>query len=144
MSKVSTSSVVSVPSASIWDRKASSSVSCRSVHAWAAVPIVGMPQRRPAARLLVAVNPAMYAARAAAIAESSPARREPISARGRSPAATLIRAAADAIAESWLSTDRTRVSSTTASANVPSTVRIGEPGKYSSPSRYPVSVPVKR
>ena len=85
--------------------------------------------------MLVAPNPAMKAARAAATAESSPARREPISARGRSPAAMLMRAAAVATAESWLSTLSARVSSTTASANVPSTVRMGEPGKYSSPSR---------
>ena len=94
-----------------------------------------MPQRRPASRLLVAPNPVMYAARAAATADCSPARREPISASGRSPAAMLIRAAAVATAESWFSTLRASVSSTTASANVPSIVRIGEPGKYSSPSR---------
>ena len=64
--------------------------------------MVGMPQLRPASRLLVASNPAMNAARAAATAECSPARREPISASGRVPAATLMRAAAVATAESWL------------------------------------------
>ena len=53
----------------------------------------------------------------------------------------LMRAAAVAIAESWLSTDRASVSRMTASANEPSTVSTGEPGKYSSPSRYPVTVP---
>ncbi len=42
----------------------------------------------------------MYAARAAATAERSPVRREPISASGRSPAADTMRAAADATAES--------------------------------------------
>lgn len=77
----------------------------------------------------MAPKPAMYAARAAATAESSPARRDPISASGRSPAATDMRAAAVAIAESWLSTDSTSVSRMTASANVPSTVNSGEPGK---------------
>ncbi len=100
MSYVSISRVVPAPSASICERNASSSVSCSSVHACAAVPMVGTPQRRPASRLLVAENPAMYAARAAATAASSLARREPISASGRSPAATLMRAAAVATAES--------------------------------------------
>jgi hypothetical protein len=47
----------------------------------------------------------------------------------------LMRAAALATAESWLRMLRARVSSTTASAKVPSTVRTGDPGKYSSPSR---------
>ena len=41
----------------------------------------------------------------------------------------IIRAAALAIAESWLRIDRISVSSTTASAKVPRTVRIGELGK---------------
>jgi hypothetical protein len=40
-----------------------------------------------------------------------------------------IRDAADAIAQSWLRMDRDMVSSSTASANVPSTTRMGEPGK---------------
>ena len=43
-------------------------------------------------------------------------------------------AAARAIALSWLSTDRTRVSSTTHSANPPRMLSTGEPGKNSSPS----------
>ena len=47
-------------------------------------------------------NPATYAARAAATAASSWVRREPISMHGRSPATSVIRDAADAIAESWL------------------------------------------
>ena len=47
-------------------------------------------------------KPATYAARAAATAASSWVRREPISMHGRSPAAIVIRDAADAIAESWL------------------------------------------
>ena len=79
-------------------------------------------------------KPARYAARAAATAASSWVRREPISISGRPPAAVTIRAAAEAIAQSWLSTDRTSVSSSTASANVPVTVSTGEPGKNSSPS----------
>ena len=54
---------------------------------------------------------------------------------GRPPAALTIRApAAEAIAQSWLRTDSASVSSSTASAKVPRTVRTGEPGKYSSPS----------
>ncbi len=47
-------------------------------------------------------KPAMYAARAQATAASSWVRREPISMHGRSPAACVIREAAEAIAESWL------------------------------------------
>ena len=50
-------------------------------------------------------KPATYAARAAATAASSWVRREPISMHGRSPAAQVIRDAADAIAESWLRID---------------------------------------
>ena len=53
---------------------------------------------------------------------------------GRPAAAVTMRAAADATALSWLRIDNASVSSMTASANVPLTVRIGEPGKYSSPS----------
>ena len=62
-------------------------------------------------------------------------RREPISMIGRPSAAVTIRAAADAIAESEFMIDRITVSRTTHSANVPRTVRIGEYGKYRSPSR---------
>jgi hypothetical protein len=40
-----------------------------------------------------------------------------------------MREAAEAIALSWFRTDSTSVSSSTASANVASTTRIGEPGK---------------
>ena len=105
------------------------------MNACAAVPAVGMPYCRDAARLDVDAKPARYAARADATAACSCVRREPISMIGRPPAATTIRAAADAIALSWLRIDSTSVSSTTASANVPVTVRIGEYGKYSSPSR---------
>ena len=53
---------------------------------------------------------------------------------GRPAAAVTIRAAAEATALSWLRIDSASVSSSTRSANVPATVRIGEPGKYSSPS----------
>ena len=97
---MSTSSVVPVPRLATWAANASSSVGNSSVKAWAAVPIVGTPQRRPASRFEVAPNPAMKAARAAATAECSPVRRDPISARGRPPAAETIRAAAEATAES--------------------------------------------
>jgi hypothetical protein len=71
----------------------------------------------------------MYAARAAATAACSCVRREPISMQGRVPAALLIREAAAATALSWLSTDRTRVSSSTASAKPASTTSSGEYGK---------------
>ena len=74
-------------------------------------------------------KPAMYAARAEATAAHSWVRREPISMQGRPSAAAVIRLAAPATALSWLRIDRTRVSSRTASAKVPSTTRIGEPGK---------------
>ena len=63
--------------------------------------------------------------------------------RVRPRATSLIRAAADAIAQSWLSTESSTVSWTTHSAKVPSTVRTGEYGKKSSPSRYPVTSPLK-
>ena len=53
---------------------------------------------------------------------------------GRPRAAVTIRAAAAAIALSKLRTDSISVSSTTHSAKPPETVRIGEPGKNSSPS----------
>ena len=49
----------------------------------------------------------MTAARAAAAAASSCVRREPISMQGRPPAALIIREAAEAMALSWFSTDRT-------------------------------------
>ena len=71
-------------------------------------------------------KPATYAARAAATAASSWVRREPISMHGRSPAAHVIREAAEAIAESWLRIDSSSVSSTTASAKVDSTTISGE------------------
>ncbi len=144
MSYVSTSRVVPLPRASSCDRNAASSESCSSVKACAAVPIVGMPHVRPASRLLVAPNPAMYAARAAATAFHSPVRREPISASGRWSAADTMRAAALAIALSALKMLSARVSRTTASAKVPSICRTGEFGKNTSPSRYARMLPVKR
>jgi hypothetical protein len=61
-------------------------------------------------------------------------RREPISISGRSSAALTIRAAAEAMAVSWLKIDSASVSSTTHSPNVPCTETTGEPGKYNSPS----------
>ena len=45
-----------------------------------------------------------------------------------------MRAAAEATAESWLRTESSRVSSSTVSANVPSTTMTGDDGKYISPS----------
>ena len=45
-----------------------------------------------------------------------------------------MRAAAEATAQSWLSTESITVSSTTHSAKLPVTVRTGEYGKNSSPS----------
>ena len=74
-------------------------------------------------------KPPTYAERAAATAASSWVRRAPISIRGRLPAATDIREAAAATAESWLRIESITVSRTTASAKVPSTRMIGEPGK---------------
>ncbi|MEL4164068.1 hypothetical protein MTQ16_04105 [Corynebacterium bovis] len=81
------------------------------------------------------MNPARYAAREADTAAYSWVRREPISMIGRPAAAVTMRAAAEATAESWLRIDRMTVSRMTHSANVPRTVRMGEWGKYSSPSR---------
>ena len=51
-------------------------------------------------------KPAMMAARAAATADSSWVRREPISTQGRLPAAVIMREAAEAIALSWLRIER--------------------------------------
>ncbi len=48
---------------------------------------------------------------------------------GRPTAAVTIREPAEATAQSWLKTESAIVSSTTASANVLSTIKIGEPGK---------------
>ena len=61
---------------------------------------------------------------------------------GREPAAAVIRLAAAATALSWLSTLSTTVSSSTASAKVPSTTSTGEPGKNASPSAYPHTDPL--
>ncbi|GMA85889.1 hypothetical protein GCM10025868_11390 [Angustibacter aerolatus] len=97
--------------------------------ACALVPDVGTPYRRPASRLLVEPNPATYAARAAATAASSWVRRDPISMHGRPSAAAVIRLAAAATALSWFSTLSTSVSSSTASANDPSTASTGEFGR---------------
>ena len=68
----------------------------------------------------------MIAARAAATADSSWVRREPISMQGRDPAEAIMREAAEAMAESWFSAERMKVSSTQASANVDSTIITGE------------------
>jgi len=57
-----------------------------------------------------------------------------MSSSGRPPAAMTIRAAAEAMALSWLSTDRTSVSSSSPSPKAASTVSTGEPGKNVSPS----------
>jgi hypothetical protein len=65
-----------------------------------------MPYRSPASRFEVLSKPAMTAARAAAVADSSWVRLEPISMQGRPPAAVIIREAAEAMALSWLSTER--------------------------------------
>ena len=123
------------PIASICARNAASSLSCSSVNACAAVPIVGTPQRRPASRFEVAPKPAIHAARADETAACSCVRRDPISASGRVPAADTMRAAAVAIALSAFRMLRISVSRITPSANDASTVSTGEEGKYSSPSR---------
>jgi len=64
--------------------------------------------------------------------------------QGRPPAALVIREAAEAMAESWFSIDRSTVSSRTDSANVPSTTSSGDRGKKHSPSAYPLMLPLKR
>ena len=57
---------------------------------------------------------------------------------GRPPAASTMRAAAEAIALSALSTDSASVSSSSASPKQPCTVSTGEPGAYVDPSAYPL------
>ena len=69
-----------------------------------------------------------------ATAACSWVRREPISMSGRPCAALTMRAAADAMAVSWLRIDRASVSRITHSAKVPCMDSTGEPGKYISPS----------
>ncbi|OIQ69765.1 hypothetical protein GALL_486300 [mine drainage metagenome] len=135
---------MSAPSDATCDRNAAGSSSWSRVNAWAAVPIVVRPYRRPASRFDVPANPATTAARAAATAAPSCVRRAPISRHGRPTAAPVIREAADAIAESWLRIDRATVSRSTASAKVPSTTMTGDPGKNASPSAYPTTDPVNR
>jgi len=54
--------------------------------------------------------------------------------RTHEQAAEIMRAATEAIALSWLSTESARVSSSTPSAKEARTVSTGEPGKYRSPS----------
>ena len=63
---------------------------------------------------------------------------------GRPSAALTMRAAAEAMAVSWLKIDSASVSRITHSANVPRTDSTGEPGKYSSPSGYPSTSPPNR
>jgi hypothetical protein len=95
--------------------------------------------------LLVVAKPAMYAARAAAtggLLVRSPGAH--LDARAGRRRRTVIREAADAIAVSWLRIDSTSVSRTTASANDASTTSTGEPGKYTSPSAYPLTSPENR
>lgn len=58
----------------------------------------------------------------------SDVRREPISTRVLEPAANRIQAPAEATAESWLSTDKINVSSSTASPKVASTLNPGDCG----------------
>src|SRR5699024_7429581 len=96
ISYVSTNNVVWLPMTSTWALKAAISLSCNRVKECAEVPAVLMPYRKPAARLEVDANPAMVAARAAATAASSCARRDPISIHGRVPADMVIRDAAEA------------------------------------------------
>lgn len=141
---VSTSRVVPAPCVATWARKAAFSSAAARVKAWALVPAVGTPWRRPASRLLVPANPATYAARAAATAACSDVRRLPISMSGRPPAAMTMRDAAEATALSWLSTESTKVSSSSPSPKQLSTVRTGEPGKYVSPSAYAQMSPPSR
>ena len=113
------------PSASRCAANAASSVSWASTKAWAVVPPVGIPCRRPASRLEVVSKPPTCDARAAATAASGSVRRDPPSINVRPPAASAIRAAADATAQSWLRTESITVSSTTHSANEPATVSTG-------------------
>src|SRR5699024_12532637 len=98
------------------------------VNECADVPAVVMPKRSPSARFEVELNPAMAAARAAAAAACSWARREPISIHERPPAAMVIRDAAEATTVSQLCTDNRYVSQMAASAKVASTCMLDELG----------------
>ena len=99
-------------------------------------PTVAVPYRRPAARFEVAANPAMEAAGCHRQGGLFVVCRLPISMRGRPRAASTIRVAAEAMAESWFTMLRTSVSIRQASANVASTRSTGEYGKGTvSPSR---------
>ena len=135
ISNVSTKRVVCSPKVSNCALNACSSVSCSKTKECAAVPMVLMPQLRPASRFEVASKPAMYAARATATAACSLTRRPPISAKNLPLAAVTILEAAAATDESELKIERISVSSKTASAKLDSTVSTGELAKKISPSR---------
>ena len=97
------------------------------------------PVPPPASRLDVPAKPAMYGGPGGGdrCLLVRPARAH--LQHGRSPAALVMRDAADATAESKFRIERSSVSSRTASAKVPSTSSTGEPGKNTSPSRSPGS-----
>ena len=105
-SYVSTSSEVPAPSEATCASKASRSVSWSNVKEWAAVPTVLMPVAEAGLEVGGAVEPGDHGGAGAAVADSSCVRREPISMQGRSPAAVIIREAAEAMALSWFSTER--------------------------------------
>ena len=74
-------------------------------------------------------KPARYAARPTATAASSCARRLPISMSGRPSAAMVMRAAAEAMAVSWLKIESASVSRRMHSPRRPLMVRTGECGQ---------------
>ena len=111
----------------------------------AIVPLSGMPNRRPAATSEVPAAPQIQAARAAAMAASTPwSRRAEKSTNDRSPQARATRAALDASIV-WLAMRlSSHVSTTWASTSGAVTRTIGSPANTTSPSGTAQTSPVKR
>ena len=109
------------------------------------VPLSGMPKRRPAATSEVPAAPQIHAARAAAIAASTPwTRRAEKSTNARSRQASATRAALDASIV-WLATRlSSQVSTTWASTSGAVTRTSGSPANTTSPSGTAHTSPVNR
>ena len=134
-SNVSISNAVCAPKRREYCSKASRSVAAASTQECAIVPDSGMPNRCPASTNDVALQPAMWAARAASSAASSPcARRAPNSITGFPAAACTDRTPLLAIDVWKLTMARSAVSTSCAWASGAVTRRTGSFGKNGVPS----------
>ena len=110
----------------------------------AAVPVTGMPKRRPASTLDVPAKPTAYAARAASTAAAGWVRRVPNSTTTALPAASTTRAALEAIIVAWLIAESRNVSTSCASTMGAWTRRKGSLANAAVPSGLAATSPVKR